>query len=137
MQQREQWNSNLGFILAAIGSAVGLGNIWRFSYLTYDNGGGAFLVPYLIALLLVGIPVLLLEMGLGHRARAATPQSISNCQRRDCQSKGDADSLYQRKSQLKNAAICCQNSRLPSASQSGGILNRLSKPSTAETPSQQ
>jgi len=82
MQQREQWDSNLGFILAAIGSAVGLGNIWRFSYLTYDNGGGAFLVPYFIALLLVGIPVLILEMGLGHKAQAATPQAFGSIDRR-------------------------------------------------------
>jgi NSS family neurotransmitter:Na+ symporter len=78
MQEREQWNSNLGFILAAIGSAVGLGNIWRFSYLTYDNGGGAFLVPYAIALLIIGIPVLILEMGIGHKARAATPQAFAS-----------------------------------------------------------
>ena len=82
MQEREQWNSNLGFILAAVGSAVGLGNIWRFSYLTYDSGGGAFLIPYIIALLLVGIPVLMLEMGMGHRAQAATPQAFAAIDRR-------------------------------------------------------
>ncbi|MDX8392988.1 MAG: sodium-dependent transporter [Mariprofundales bacterium] len=77
-QQREQWNSNIGFILAAVGSAVGLGNIWRFSYLTYENGGGAFLVPYIIALLLIGIPVLILEMAMGHKARAAMPQAFAH-----------------------------------------------------------
>lgn len=82
MNQRDQWNTSLGFVLAAIGSAVGLGNIWRFSYLTYENGGGAFLVPYFIALLLVGIPVLLLEMGLGHKAQAATPQAFGTIDRR-------------------------------------------------------
>ncbi len=82
MQQREQWDSQIGFLLAAIGSAVGLGNIWRFSYLTYDNGGGAFLVPYLIALLLVGIPVLALEMGLGHKTQSATPQAFGSIDRR-------------------------------------------------------
>jgi NSS family neurotransmitter:Na+ symporter len=74
--QREQWNSTLGFILAAIGSAVGLGNIWRFSYVAYENGGGAFLVPYLLALFVVGVPLLLLEFGVGHYMKASAPLSF-------------------------------------------------------------
>ncbi len=74
---REQWHSTLGFILAAIGSAVGLGNIWRFSYVTYENGGGAFLVPYLLALFIVGIPLLILEFGLGHYMKGSAPLSFS------------------------------------------------------------
>ncbi|RCW48081.1 sodium:neurotransmitter symporter family protein [Paenibacillus prosopidis] len=56
-EQREQWGSRAGFILAAIGSAVGLGNIWRFPYVVYDNGGGAFLIPYFFALITAGIPI--------------------------------------------------------------------------------
>lgn len=64
-QNRDQWGSRLGFVLATIGSAVGLGNIWRFSYMAYENGGGAFLFPYIFALLTAGIPLLLLEMGFG------------------------------------------------------------------------
>ncbi len=70
---RSSWKSRSGFILAAIGSAVGLGNIWRFSYLAYDNGGGAFLVPYLVALLTAGIPLLILEFGIGHERIGSAP----------------------------------------------------------------
>jgi len=69
-EARGQWGSRIGFVLAAIGSAVGLGNIWRFPYLTYKNGGGAFLIPYLIAVLTVGIPLIMLEVSLGIKVRA-------------------------------------------------------------------
>ena len=61
------------FIFAAIGSAIGLGNIWRFPYISYDNGGGAFLFPYVIALLTAGVPVLILDYVLGHRFRGSAP----------------------------------------------------------------
>ncbi|HDO22220.1 MAG TPA: sodium-dependent transporter, partial [Nitrospirae bacterium] len=64
--KRSQWKSETGFVLAAVGSAIGLGNIWRFSYMAYENGGGAFLIPYLVALLTAGIPLLLLEFAIGH-----------------------------------------------------------------------
>lgn len=64
------------FILAVIGSAVGLGNIWRFPYVAYDNGGGAFLIPYLIALLTAGIPLLILETGVGYKTRAGAPMAF-------------------------------------------------------------
>ncbi|MFW6134446.1 MAG: sodium-dependent transporter [Elusimicrobiota bacterium] len=73
---RAQWKTKTGFILAAIGSAVGLGNIWRFSYLCYDKGGGAFLIPYFIALIVVGIPLMILEFGLGHREKGSAPKSF-------------------------------------------------------------
>ena len=56
--QRENWSARSGFIIAAIGSAVGLGNIWRFPYVAYENGGGAFLIPYLLALITAGLPLL-------------------------------------------------------------------------------
>lgn len=65
--QREAWKTRLGFVLAAIGSAVGLGNMWRFPYLASEHGGAAFVVVYLVILSLFGIPVLLAEFGIGRR----------------------------------------------------------------------
>ncbi|WP_402469569.1 sodium-dependent transporter [Isoptericola aurantiacus] len=73
---REQFTGQVGFILSAIGSAVGLGNIWRFPGVAYENGGGAFMVPYLIALLTAGIPILFLDYALGHRFRGGAPQAF-------------------------------------------------------------
>lgn len=64
-----QWSSRWAFILAATGSAVGLGNIWRFPYLTGENGGGAFVLVYLACVLLVGIPIMMAEILLGRRGR--------------------------------------------------------------------
>ncbi len=77
MQGRSVWGSKLGFLLAAVGSAVGLGNVWRFSYVSYSNGGGAFLVPYIVAMLTVGIPLMILEYGLGHREKASPPLAFA------------------------------------------------------------
>ncbi|WP_458453166.1 sodium-dependent transporter [Methanobrevibacter sp.] len=65
MSQQAQWDSSLAFIFAMIGAAVGLGNIWRFSYVLYTNGGGSFFIPYLIAIAIMGIPFLILEYGVG------------------------------------------------------------------------
>ena len=73
---REQWTGQAGFILAAIGSAVGLGNIWRFPGVAYENGGGAFLIPYIVALLTAGIPILFLDYAIGHRFRGSAPLSL-------------------------------------------------------------
>ncbi len=74
---RSSWKSNLGFLLAAIGSAIGLGNVWRFSYMAHQYGGGAFLIPYLIALLVAGLPIMLLEYGLGHREKGSSPLTFA------------------------------------------------------------
>lgn len=82
MQKREQWGTRAGFVLAAIGSAIGLGNIWRFPYVAYENGGGAFFVPYLFAMLSAGIPFLILEFGLGHKYRGSAPQIFAKLSRR-------------------------------------------------------
>lgn len=71
--QRESWSARSGFILAAIGSAVGLGNIWRFPYVSYENGGGAFFIPYLVALATAGFPLLFLDYVVGQKYRGAPP----------------------------------------------------------------
>ena len=70
--QRENWGSKFGFIMAAAGSAVGLGNIWRFPYVTGENGGGAFVFVYVLCVVLIGAPLLFNEMALG-RITAKSP----------------------------------------------------------------
>ena len=74
--ERSLWKSNTGFLLAAIGSAIGLGNIWKFSYMCHKNGGFAFLIPYTVALLTTGIPVMILEFAIGHKMRASAPKAM-------------------------------------------------------------
>ena len=64
-----EWSSRLAFILAATGSAVGLGNIWKFPYITGENGGGAFVLVYLICIFVIGIPIMMAEVMLGRRGR--------------------------------------------------------------------
>ena len=79
--KRGAFSSLKVFILDAIGSAVGLGNIWRFPYVAYENGGGAFVIPYLVALLTAGIPFLFLDYALGHRFRGSAPLSFARLRR--------------------------------------------------------
>ncbi len=68
-------------MMAAVGSAIGLGNIWRFSYLTYEHGGGAFLIPYVVALLTAGIPLLILEYAIGHERVGSAPLAYAKIKR--------------------------------------------------------
>lgn len=70
-QQREQWGSRIGFILAAAGSAIGLGNIWRFPYLTGKNGGGAFILIYLVFVIGICLNVMIAEFAMGRRTKLA------------------------------------------------------------------
>ena len=70
---RERWTSRGFFIFAAIGSAIGLGNVWRFPYITYEYGGGVFLIPYVIGLIVIGIPWLILEFGMGRYFQRGAP----------------------------------------------------------------
>lgn len=81
-EQRESWGTRGGFVLAAVGSAVGLGNLWRFPYELYDHGGGAFLIPYIIAVFLIGVPMLILEFSLGHFTQRAAPNAFARSHKR-------------------------------------------------------
>ncbi|MCK5270020.1 MAG: sodium-dependent transporter [Sedimentisphaerales bacterium] len=81
-ETRENWGSRTGFILAAIGSAVGLGNVWRFPHEAYSNGGSAFLIPYIIAMIVIGIPMLIMEFSLGHLTQQAAPGAFKKAGRR-------------------------------------------------------
>lgn len=76
-EERERWLSRPAFVMAAIGSAVGLGNIWRFPFVAYANGGGAFLIPYFVALLSAGIPLMMLEYGLGIKMQGGPPAAFA------------------------------------------------------------
>ncbi|XP_076015536.1 sodium- and chloride-dependent GABA transporter 2-like [Genypterus blacodes] len=77
---REQWANKREYILAVAGNVVGLGNVWRFPYLCYKNGGGAFLLPYMLFAVLVGFPVFLLEAVIGQY----TQEGSINCWRKLC-----------------------------------------------------
>ncbi len=81
-ERRESWGSRGGFVLAAVGSAVGLGNLWRFPYELYDHGGGAFLIPYIIAVFVIGVPMLILEFSLGHFTQRSAPDAFARGHRR-------------------------------------------------------
>ena len=76
--KHNEWSSNRSFILAMIGSAVGLGNIWRYPYVLYSNGGGAFYIPYITAILLLAIPFLILEYGVGYNFKSSFARGITN-----------------------------------------------------------
>ncbi|WGS65102.1 sodium-dependent transporter [Marinitoga aeolica] len=73
---RQKWGSRWAFVLAAIGSAAGLGNAWRFPYMAYQNGGGAFYIPYFVALFIAGIPILMAEFAIGQGFQSSAPKAL-------------------------------------------------------------
>lgn len=73
-----EWSSRLAFILAATGSAVGLGNIWKFPYIAGENGGGAFVIVYLLCILLIGLPIMMAETLIGRRGRQSPINTMSD-----------------------------------------------------------
>ena len=82
-----EWSSRTAFILAATGSAVGLGNIWKFPYITGENGGGAFVLIYIVCVLFIGIPIMLAEVYLGKRGRLNPIASIKYISEKENRSK--------------------------------------------------
>ena len=76
--EKEVWSSRFAFLMASVGFAVGLGNIWRFPYVAGENGGGAFVVVYLICVLLIGVPVLMAELLIGRRGQSSPPIAVAN-----------------------------------------------------------
>lgn len=81
-KQRENWGSRIGFIMAAAGSAIGLGNIWRFPYLTGEYGGGAFIVIYLACVFVVGLSIMIAEFAVGRRTSLAAAGAYKSYSKR-------------------------------------------------------
>lgn len=79
--KREEW-SKIGFILASIGSAVGLGNIWRFPYMAGSNGGGAFLIPYILGVILFGMPLMIMELDAGRKFKGSVVTTLKQINRK-------------------------------------------------------
>lgn len=77
-ENRESWGSRIGFLLAAAGSAIGLGNLWKFPYLTAEYGGGAFVFVYLVLLFVIAVPLVISEIALGKKGRANAITSVKN-----------------------------------------------------------
>lgn len=76
MKQRDQWSSKIGFVLAAAGSAIGLGAIWKFPYMTGTNGGSVFLLLFIICTIAIGLPILLAEFVIGRMGQADAVTSL-------------------------------------------------------------
>lgn len=85
-RKTDTWGSRFGFIMAAVGSSVGLGNFWRFPYTAGENGGGAFIAIYLLCVLLVGLPLLMAEYGMGRKSGMSAIEGIESLARAESKS---------------------------------------------------
>ena len=77
-QPREHWSSNMGFILAATGSAIGLGNLWKFPFITWENNGGAFVLVYLVCIAAVGLPIMMAELLIGRKGQKSVVGALKD-----------------------------------------------------------
>ena len=77
MKPRESWGSRLGFLMATAGSAIGLGSLWKFPYVTGENGGGLFVLAYLVFTFLIGVPIFMAELMIGRSAQKAPVGAFS------------------------------------------------------------
>lgn len=75
---KNRWDGSTGFLIAMIGAIIGLSGIWKFSYLMYENGGGTFLIPYILAIVVMAIPILVLEFGIGFKFKSSLPKVFYN-----------------------------------------------------------
>ncbi|MCA8901706.1 MAG: sodium-dependent transporter [Hyphomonas sp.] len=85
-RKSETWGSRFGFIMAAVGSSVGLGNFWRFPYTAGENGGGAFILVYLICVIFIGLPVLMAEYGMGRKSGMSAVEGVESLARAESRS---------------------------------------------------
>lgn len=81
--KRGHWGSHLQFLLSGLALAVGVGNVWRFPYIVYSNGGGSFFIPYIVTLLFVGLPILFQEMAIGQYAKVGCSKVGTTTQTRE------------------------------------------------------
>ena len=77
-KMENRWDNSTGFLIAMVGAIIGLSGIWKFSYLMYENGGGTFLIPYILAIVIMAIPILALEFGLGFKYKSSLPKIFYN-----------------------------------------------------------
>ena len=86
--KRDTFGSRLGFILVSAGCAIGIGNVWKFPYLTGQNGGGIFVLIYLFFLLIMGLPVMTMELAVGRASRKSAVEGYKALEHEVCSGRG-------------------------------------------------